>query len=88
MKARLQEEVRLLELAQGTRVRYTDMGVFSAVAVNQLTPIQQQMHDQINCNKRVLRARFHLLCPSQSHQRSARGRTRLTTVTSISCRSL
>ena len=32
MKARLQEEVRLLELAQGTRVRYTDMGVFSAVA--------------------------------------------------------
>ena len=28
MKARLQEEVRLLELAQGTRVRYTDMGVF------------------------------------------------------------
>ena len=34
MKARLQEEVRLLELAQGTRVRYTDMGVFSAVAGN------------------------------------------------------
>ena len=32
MKARLQEEIRLLELAQGTRVRYTDMGVFSAVA--------------------------------------------------------
>ena len=32
MKARLQEEVRLLELATGTRVRYTDMGVFSAVA--------------------------------------------------------
>ena len=30
MKARLQEEVRLLELAQGTRVRYTEMGVFSA----------------------------------------------------------
>ena len=30
----------------------------------------------------------HLRCPSQSHQRSARGRTRLTTVTSISCRSL
>ena len=27
MKARLQEEVRLLELAQGTRVKYTDMGV-------------------------------------------------------------
>ena len=32
MKARLQEEVRLLELAQSTRVRYTDMGVFGAVA--------------------------------------------------------
>ena len=30
MKARLQEEVRLVELAQGTRVRYTGMGVFSA----------------------------------------------------------
>ena len=35
MKARLQKEVRLVELAQGTRVRYTDMGVFSAVAGNQ-----------------------------------------------------
>ena len=35
MKARLQEEVRLVELAQNTRVRYTDMGVFSAVAGNQ-----------------------------------------------------
>ena len=35
MKARLQEEVRLVELAQSTRVRYTDMGVFSAVAGNQ-----------------------------------------------------
>ena len=35
MKARLQEEVGLVELAQGTRVRYTDMGVFSAVAGNQ-----------------------------------------------------
>ena len=34
MKARLQEEVRLVELAQSTRVRYTDMGVFSAVAGN------------------------------------------------------
>ena len=34
MKARLQEEVRLLELAQSTRVRYTDMGVFSDVAGN------------------------------------------------------
>ena len=32
MKARLQEEVRLVEIAQGTRVRYTEMGVFSAVA--------------------------------------------------------
>ena len=35
MKARRQEEVRLVELAQGTRVRYTEMGVFSAVAGNQ-----------------------------------------------------
>ena len=35
MNARLQEEVRLVELAQSTRVRYTDMGVFSAVAGNQ-----------------------------------------------------
>ena len=35
MKARLQEEVRLVEIAQGTRVRYTEMGVFSAVAGNQ-----------------------------------------------------
>ena len=31
---------------------------------------------------------YHLRCPSQSHQRSARVRTRLTTVTCISCRSL
>ena len=35
MKARLQEEVKLVELAQSTRVRYTDMSVFSAVAGNQ-----------------------------------------------------
>ena len=35
MKARLQEEVRLVELAQITRVRYTDMGIFSAVAGTQ-----------------------------------------------------
>ena len=35
MKARLPEEVRLVEIAQGTRVRYTEMGVFSAVAGNQ-----------------------------------------------------
>ena len=43
---------------------------------------------QIDCNKRVLPALFHLRYPSQSHEHSARGRTRLTTVTSISCRSL
>ena len=55
-----------------------EMGVFSAVAGNQF-PNQLQ--------KRGLPALFHLRCPSQSHQRSARGRTRLTTVTSISCRS-
>ena len=35
MNSTLQEEVRLVELAQGTRVRHTDMGVFSAVAGNQ-----------------------------------------------------
>ena len=35
MKARLQEEVKLVEFAQSTRVRYADMGVFSAVARNQ-----------------------------------------------------
>ena len=35
MKARLQKEVRLVEIAQGTRVRYTEMGVFSAVPGNQ-----------------------------------------------------
>ena len=34
MKAKLQEEVRLVEIAQGTRVRYTDLGVFSAVEGN------------------------------------------------------
>ena len=38
----------------------TEMGVFSAVAGNQL-PNQLQ--------KRVLPALFHLRCPSQSHQR-------------------
>ena len=32
MKARLQEEVRLPELAQSTTTRYTDMGVLGAVA--------------------------------------------------------
>ena len=35
IKARLQEEVRLVEIAQGTMVRYTEIGVFSAVAGNQ-----------------------------------------------------
>ena len=35
MNAWLQEEVMLVELAQSTRVRYTDMGVLSAVAGNQ-----------------------------------------------------
>ena len=53
MKARLQEEVRLVEITQGTRVRYTEMVVFSAVAGNQL-PNQLQ--------KRVLPALFHLRC--------------------------
>ena len=66
------------KLKNNLNTELTEMGVFSAVAGNQL-PNQLQ--------KRVLPARFHLRCPSQSHQRSARGRTRLTTVTSISCRS-
>ena len=35
MKARLQEEVRLVEFAQSSRVRYANIGVFSAVARNQ-----------------------------------------------------
>ena len=35
MTARLLEEVRLVDIAQGTRVRYTEMGVFSAVVGNQ-----------------------------------------------------
>ena len=43
---------------------------------------------QNRLQKRVLQALFHRRCPSQSHKRFARGRTRLTTVTSISCRSL
>ena len=32
VKARLQEEVRLADLAQSTTVRYTEMGVLSVVA--------------------------------------------------------
>ena len=56
----------------------TELKEMGAVAGNQL-PNQLQ--------KRRLPALFHLRCPSQSHKRSARGRTRLTTVTSISCRS-
>ena len=35
IKSRLQEEVRLVEIAQGTRVRYSEMGVFISVAGNQ-----------------------------------------------------
>ena len=87
MKARLQEEVRLVELAQSTRVRYTDMNVFSAVAGNQGSPIQQQMHDHINGKKESYRLSSTCGAP--------RNRTnvppvdaRLTTVTSISCHSL
>ena len=34
MKARLQEKVRLVELAQSTRKTYADMSVFSAVVRN------------------------------------------------------
>ena len=43
MKARLQEEVRLVEIAQGTRVRYTSS------APSRVT------NDQINCNKEYYR---------------------------------
>ena len=74
----------LMKLLQKNKIKNNlntelmEMGVFSAVAGNQL-PNQLQ--------KTGLPALFHLRCPSQSHQRSARGRTRLTTVTSISCRS-
>ena len=34
MKARLREEVRLVDLAQSMRGKYTSMGVFNAVAAN------------------------------------------------------
>ena len=34
MKARLREEVKLMDLAQSTRGRYTGTGVFNAVAAN------------------------------------------------------
>ena len=34
VKARLREEVRLVDLAQSTRGGYTGMGVFNAVAAN------------------------------------------------------
>ena len=74
----------LMKLLQKNKIKNNlnaelmEMGVFSAFTGNQL-PNQLQ--------KRVLPALFHLRCPSRSHQRSARGRTRLTTVTSISRRS-
>ena len=42
MKARLQEELRLVELAQGTRVRYTGMGGFSAGAGNHSSTIHNK----------------------------------------------
>ena len=58
----------LMKLLQKNKIKnndlnteFTEMGVFSAVAGNQL-PNQMQ--------KRVLPALFHLRCPSQSHQRS------------------
>ena len=34
IEARVREEVRLVDLAQSTRGRYTGMGVFNAVAAN------------------------------------------------------
>ena len=71
----------LMKLLQKNKIKnndlnteLTEMGIFSAVAGNQL-PNKLQ--------KRVLPALFHLQCPSQSHQRSACGRTRLTTVSYI-----
>ena len=72
------DELLQKKIKNNLNTELTEMSVFSAVAGNQL-PNQLQ--------KRVLPALFHLRCPWQSHQRSARGRTRLTTVTSISCRS-
>ncbi|CAM9386883.1 unnamed protein product [Ectocarpus sp. 12 AP-2014] len=46
------------------------------------------MHDKVNCKQTKKPALFHLRCPSQSNALFLRGRTRLTTVTTISCRSL
>ena len=74
----LMKLLKKIKIKNNLNTELKEMGVFSAVAGNQL-PNQLQ--------KRVLPALFHLRCPSQSHQRSARGRTRLATVTSISCRS-
>ena len=52
MKARLQEEVRLVVLAQGTRERYTSMGVFSPARVTSEVPFKT----------RALPALFRLPC--------------------------
>ena len=68
------------------QTRYTAKTQYTFACQNIARPAADSRPDQLQ--KRVLPALFHLRCPSQSHQRSARGRTRLTTVTSISSRSL
>ena len=78
-KMKLLQKNKIPGKKQQPKYRAHGDGRLSAFAGNQL-PNQLQ--------KGVLPALFHLRCPSQSHQRSARGLTRLTTVSSNSCRSL
>ena len=62
MKARLQEEVRLVEIAQGTMVRYTEMGVFSAVAGK--VHGQQQLARDLEVERAVMGQRCQPQRPS------------------------
>ena len=64
------------------QTRYTAKTRYNFACLNIARPAADARPDQLQ--KRVLSALFHLRCPSQSHERSARGHTRLTTVTSIS----
>ena len=68
------------------QTRYTAKTRYTFACLNIARPAADARPDQLQ--KRVLPALSHLRCPSQSHERSARGRTRPMTVTSISCRSL
>ena len=68
----------------GIRPKHGTRYTFACLNISR--PAADARPDQLQ--KRDLPALFHLRCPSQSHDCSARGRTRLTTVTSISCRSL